>query len=1150
MGIRFIYGRSGTGKSYTCIEEIYNKVKEGAGHPLILVVPEQLSFRAEKSLIQRIGATGINNVHVLSFKRLAFTVFSEVGGIAHKHMNSTGKAMIINKILQESREELSIFGKVSKQRGFVDTISDVITELKRHNVTPEVLVELKEKVSDNPLLYHKLSDIGLIYNSFQNKVNRGYFDPEDDLTLLYEKLEESKFLKGAEFWIDEFSGFTPQQYNVIGKLFKLGKNVNITLPYSGDEVRNKEDESNPFYPVFITESTLIKTAQDYGFYPKNPLYLKINHRFENSKELAFLEKNYFNIGVKPFEEKTDDIRIFKAQNSYVEMEYIAKDILRLVREKSLRFNDIAVVTRDLEAYEEITKVIFNEYEIPHFIDNKKDVSGNPLIIYITSILEVFIRNWSDVAVLRYIKAGFNSLSREEVDLLENYVLEYGIKSKKRWTEDKFWRESEKYPNIIALRDKAVGSIVSLQKTIKGEKNVKGITTSLFNFLKAGNVYEKVEQYIEVFKAEDNLLLVEEYSSIWNLIIEIMDQLVEVLGNEEVTLEEFNSIFTMGIMQNQMGLIPPSLDSVMVGSAERIRTHEIKALYVIGVNDGVFPRSSNDEGLFNDSDRRLFQSNGVSVADNSLQQAFAEQFLIYNTLTLPRKYLCISYPIADAEGRAKRYSIIIPRLKTLFRKITEHSSIGVEVAKEETYEEIVAKTPAFNHLISKIRDYIEEDKIHPIWKEAYRYFKEHEDYKEVTNKVLSGFSYTNAVEEIKAEKIRKLYGNNFSVSKIERYAHCPFAYFVQYGLRAKERKVYTFAPPDLGNFLHKGLEKFSEIVEKHGKTWGKLEEKFVEASIEEVVEYLISIDENSILSSSKRHEYVIKRLKRVLHRMVLIIDEQMERGNFKPLGYEISFGSRPEDDYPPIEITLSSGERLTLEGKIDRVDKAEINGETYYRVVDYKSGKTELNLHEVYNGLQIQLLTYLDAILTLEKNFKKENTNPAAMLYLSIDDPLIQAKKQLSDEELKEEMLKSLKMHGLVIKDLDIVREMDITLEDGGTSSVIPVSLKKPKKGEEEPEFSDRGTTAVTYEGFKVLKNHMKENVIKICEEMLSGNISIEPCKKSTIIQCEYCDFLSICQFDSTLGLNKYNTPKLLPQKDIIKIIEEEANVKGDERDGK
>ncbi|MEG0772790.1 helicase-exonuclease AddAB subunit AddB [Clostridium sp.] len=1149
MGVRFIYGRSGTGKSYTCIEEIYQKAMAKVNYPLILLVPEQLSFRAEKSLIQRIGATGINNVHVLSFKRLAFTVFNEVGGITRKHMDSTGKVMVINKILNEIRDDLSIFGQVSKQRGFVDTVSEVITEMKRHNVTPETLSDLKDKVSDNPLLVHKLTDIALIYGSFQNKLNEGYFDPEDDLSILYEKIEESEFLKGSEIWIDEFSGFTPQQYNIIGKLFKLCKEVNITLPYSGREVVSKEDVTNPFYPIFTTESIITKVAQDYGYYPKNNTYLKINHRFKDSVELGFLEKNYFNVGIKPYEGATEDIKIFKAQNAYGEMEYIAKDILRLVREQGLRFNDISVVTRDLESYEEITRVIFNEYEIPHFIDKKKDISGNPLVIYITSLLEIFTKNWSDVAVLRYIKSGFNSLCANEVDFLENYVLQYGIKSRKRWLEDSYWKENEKYPNILEIRDKVITPIINLQKSLKGKKTVRETATSVYNFLTQCNIYERIQGYIEVFNKEGNLLLVEEYSAIWNLIMELLNQMVEVLGEEVVTLEEFNSIFSTGIMEHQMGLIPPALDGVIVGSAERIRTHEIKALYVVGVNDGVFPRASNDEGLFNDSDRFAFAANNVSVADNTLQQAFAEQFLIYNTLTLPSEYLCISYPIADSEGRAKRYSMIIPRVKSTFKNIKEESNIIEKSSGDVNYEDIVSKIPTFNRLITEVRRYMEEDKIHPIWSEAYKYFMDQREYEDLGKKIFSGFTYDNTVEQIKKEKIRELYGNSFSVSKIERYAHCPFAYFVEYGLRARERKIYTFAPPDLGNFLHNGLEKFSEIVEKEGETWGALEEEFCKEAIEQVVEYLISMDENSILVSSKRHEYVIKRLTRVLLRMVLIIDEQMERGSFKPLGYEISFGSRADDDYPPIEIILSSGEKLTLEGKIDRVDKAEIDGINYYRVVDYKSGNTELKLNEVYTGLQIQLLTYLDAILTLEKTLNKENTNPAAMLYLSIDDPLIQPKKELSEEALKEEMLKSLKMHGLIIKDLKVVKEMDKTIEEGGASSVIPVTLKKAKKGEDEPEFSDRGTSVITYEGFKVLKRHMKENVVKICEDMLSGIIDIEPCKKTNSTQCDYCSYLSICQFDNTLGLNKYNTQRTKNKKEVLALIEEEAKGEGDERSG-
>jgi len=408
MSLRFIYGRAGTGKSYTCIKEIYEKVNKKVEYPLILLVPEQLSFKAEKALIQKVGATGINNVHVLSFKRLAFTVFNELGGITHKHMDSTGKAMVINKVINEVKDSLTIFGQVSKQRGFVDTISNVLTEFKRHAVTTETINELKDKVLDNPLLSHKLNDISLIYEGFQRKLNNGLFDPEDDLTNLYEKIDASVFLRGAELWIDEFNGFTPQQYKLIGKLLRLCKNVNITLPYNGDEVKSEQDASNPFYPIFITESKITKIAQDYGYYPQNNFRLNTSHRFKASEELRFLEKNYFNVGIKPFDNTTEDIKIFKAQNSFSEMEYVAKNILMLVREKGLRFNDIAVVSRDLESYEEITRVILNEYKIPHFIDSKKDISGNPLVVYVTSLIEIFTKNWSDVAVLRYVKTRLNS----------------------------------------------------------------------------------------------------------------------------------------------------------------------------------------------------------------------------------------------------------------------------------------------------------------------------------------------------------------------------------------------------------------------------------------------------------------------------------------------------------------------------------------------------------------------------------------------------------------------------------------------------------------------------------------------------------------------------------------------------------------------
>ncbi|MGN9160914.1 helicase-exonuclease AddAB subunit AddB [Clostridium sulfidigenes] len=1149
MGIRFIYGRAGTGKSYTCIEEIYEKSFDNKT-PLILIVPEQLSFRAEKALIERIGATGINNVHLLSFKRLAFTIFNEVGGVTHKYMNDTGKAIIVGRAIDEAKDKLSIFKQATKQKGFIDKIIGVLTEFKRHKITPQTLKDLKENVDESSLLVDKLSDIEAIYSKFQDKLSEGYFDPEDNLTILKEKIEESRFLKGAEVWIDEFSGFTPQQYDIIGKLLRACANVNITIPYGGDEVKDKNEDTNPFYPIYTTEEKLTKLAQDYGYYPKNNLHLHIGHRFKESEELSFLEENYFNNMGKALKVPTKNISIFKAQNPYGEVEYVAKEILKLVREKDFRYKDIIVISRDLENYKDIVRVIFEEYEIPFFIDDKEDIASNPLVVYITSLLNIFSKGFRDNSIVNYFKSGFANLSPSEVDLLENYVLEYGIKTRKKWIDgnEEYWRESSKYENIIEIKNKGIEPLIKLEEKLKGKHKVKDICSSIYKFLVDNRVYENVNEYIEKFKRDNNLLLVDEYSSIWNMLIELLDQFVDILGEEVVTIEEFNNILSMGISHNKMGLIPTSMDQVVVGSAERIKAQEVKVAIVVGVNDGVLPRITGDEGLFNDNDRIVFKNNNISVADNSFELAFGEQYLIYNLLSIASNLLYITYPIADLEGKTKRYSMVIPRLKALFPNVLENT----DILKDEVGEDekgIVGKTPTFNNLIKKLHEYIEKDEITDLWKEIYRYYYQEPEYREKLLKVISGFTYKNHIEAISKDKIRQLYGKSLSVSKIEAYANCSFGYFVKYGLKAKERKIYTFAPLDFGNLIHEGLEKFSKRVEKEKAVWGTLDKEFCERVISDVISELINSEEHRILKSSKRYEYIATRVKRILYRMVLIINEQMERGTFQPMGYEISFGFEKDDYYPPIPITLSTGEVVKLQGKIDRVDKTSIDGVNYYRVVDYKTGKIDLDINDVYNGLKIQLLTYLDAILTLEQEKMskkpvvsegKGRTMPGAMVYLSVDDPIMDGSKKLTMENLEEEVLKALKMKGIVIRDLKVIKEMDKTIEKGGTSSIIPVALNKPKKGSDEAEFSKNNSSVITYEGFNVLRSHMKEKVREICEDMLEGIIEVTPCKNGKSYYCEFCEFSSICQFDETMGINNFKVMPRRNKKELLQQLEIEG----------
>ncbi len=602
----------------------------------------------------------------------------------------------------------------------------------------------------------------------------------------------------------------------------------------------------------------------------------------------------------------------------------------------------------------------------------------------------------------------------------------------------------------------------------------------------------------------------------------------------------------------MGLIPTSMDQVVIGSAERIKAQEVKVAIVVGVNDGVLPRITGDEGLFNDNDRIVFKNNNISVADNSFELAFGEQYLIYNLLSIASNLLYITYPIADLEGKTKRYSMVISRLKALFPNVLENT----DILKDEVGEDekgIVGKTPTFNNLIKKLHEYIEKDEITDLWKEIYRYYYKEPEYREKLLKVISGFTYKNHIEAISKDKIRQLYGKSLSVSKIEAYANCSFGYFVKYGLKAKERKIYTFAPLDFGNLIHEGLEKFSKRVEKEKAVWGTLDKEFCERVISDVISELINSEEHRILKSSKRYEYVATRVKRILYRMVLIINEQMERGTFQPIGYEISFGFEKDDYYPPIPIILSTGEVVKLQGKIDRVDKTSIDGVNYYRVVDYKTGKIDLDINDVYNGLKIQLLTYLDAILTLEQekvskkpvvSEGKGRTMPGAMVYLSVDDPIMDGSKKLTMENLEEEVLKALKMKGIVIRDLKVIKEMDKTIEKGGTSSIIPVALNKPKKGSDEAEFSKNNSSVITYEGFNVLRSHMKEKVRKVCEDMLEGIIEVTPCKNGKSYYCEFCEFSSICQFDETMGINNF---KVMPRKNKKELLQQlEVEGKGGE----
>ncbi|SHE75245.1 helicase-exonuclease AddAB subunit AddB [Clostridium fallax] len=1156
MGLKLIYGRAGSGKSHYCIDEIKKKINNN--RKLILLVPEQFTFQTETKLLREIGETSVINAEVLSFKRMAYRVFNECGGITHDRMKDAGKSMLIYKILQDLNDEMTVFNKSANKQGFIDIVSKTVTEFKKYNITQEILGETIDSLhKEEDELKNKLQDLKKLFDEFNFKISKNYIDTDDELTMLAEKLDFCNIYDGAEIWVDEFTTFTPQQMSVLTKLLRRCKRVNITLVSDGEN--NGNLETDIFNVTKSTERRLIKLIEEnkIPFDGVKNLNKKKNPRFKNSEELAYLESHFFSYPFKAYKDKTKDIRIYKANNSYDEFNWIAKDIIRLVRDEGYRFKDISVVCRSIDNYEKISSVIFSEYDIPYFIDKKIAVTSNPLIVLISSVFEIYLKNWNYESVFRYLKTGLTSIDKDYIDIIENYVLAKGIKGAK-WREE-WWsypvyenskksdepsiEETQLLNTINDIKDLIRKPLINFFESLKKSKTLRDKCELLYDFLLNLGVLSKIDSLSKEFEEKEIMDKAKEYSQIQDIVMEVLDQMVEVLGNEEITNKEFIKILQVGFEKYEMGVIPLSLDQVNIGDIARIRSRDVKALYIVGVNDGILPSANKEEGILSDKDREVLSNKGVDLASDTKTKAFEEQFLVYTALTIATNYLVITYPLADFEGKALRPSIIVPRLKKIFPYLKEESEIFK--VQRDKYEKISSPKPTFNNLIEALRREYDDKSIESYWGEVYSWYKDNDQWKEKSKRMIEGLFYSNQAEDVDKEKIKALYSSAknknkflFNVSRIEKYAQCPFAYYIKYGLKAKDRKIYEFTAPDLGSFMHEILDKFTNYIRNNKLNWGELEKEQCEKLISNLVEEEITENSLSILNSNKRYQYFTNRFKRILTKSVTVISEHIKRSDFKIFKNEFEFGNFKDSE--PIKLNISKDEEVLLTGRIDRIDTLDLDGNTYIKIIDYKSGSKEFNLNELYYGLQIQLLVYLDAILKNSKYLLEKQAVPGAILYFKIDDPIIKSDIDLSDEEIKEKILKKLKMNGLLLKDADVVRSMDNSIES--ISLIIPASFNK------DGSFSKR-SSVITEEDFLVLRKYVNDKMIELCNEMLSGKIKIEPTKDGDFSYCSYCDYGCICQFDTGIKENKYNIIGKKSDDEIWNNILQKVNCKGGEDNG-
>ncbi|WIF95357.1 helicase-exonuclease AddAB subunit AddB [Caminicella sporogenes] len=1135
MKLRYILGRVGTGKTHLIFNEIKKRLEEGGENKLILLVPEQFTLQTEYDLIAKTDIHGIMRVEVLSFERLAYKVFSEVGGLKKIDIDELGKIMVLRRLFDKYSYKLKLYQKAFKQQGFLSNFCSLISEFKRNDISPELIRESLVSFDEDIILKKKLEDISFIYEKFNNYMDGRYTDEEDKFNMLIEKIGEAKFLNSAEVWIDEFSGFTSQEYKVLEKILLNAKKVNIALTIdTNKDVKDKD----LFMPTNETFKKLREIANRYGIKEtKTDLNKKQNELIHKSEDLRHLEREIYAFPYRKYRKRPESIEIFSGTNQYTEIENAAIKILSLVRDKGYRWKDIALVTGAMDVYGPIIKRVFSEYGVPYFLDEKRSIMNNPIVKLILSSLDALYRNFKYEDVFRFVKTGFCNIDKEEIEKLENYVLRWGIEGNK-WFEE-FIYEDEDIETINQIRKKFIKPFENIKTKLKKKSTVEEISTYLFEFLQELNIEEKLDDWIDKLREEGRLEYVNENTQIWNILIKIFDQLVEILGDTKVNLREYRKILEAGFSQYEVGIIPPTIDQVLIGNLERSKSHEIKALFVVGVNDGILPSSFKDEGLLVDEEKLIIKNMGLPIYSDSETKIREEQFSIYTALSKPKEYLWISYALSDIEGRALRPSILIDRFKKLYPKLIIKSDIPktVEEDKKRQKSLVSTKIATFKYLIENLRRKVDGNNIYDLWYEVYDWYFNNDDWKDKLDMVIEGLFHNNQEGYIGEEKARSLYNVPFksSISRFEKFVNCPFAHFINFGLKPQERKEYKIKTPDLGRLFHASMEKFAKTLKLEDLSWRELNREKCDEIVEKIIDEITPQFENNILSSSYRYKYLINKLKRISKRAVWTLTEHIKKGDFKPSFYEFGFGDDLYSNAPPIIIELPNGEQIKIEGRIDRIDILEGDKRSYVKVIDYKSGNKKFSLSDVYYGLQIQLIVYLDAVLINKDKLMVNEAYPGGVFYFKLDDPMVESDGN-DIEAIEKEIMKKLKMDGIIIKDINIAKAMDRDLEDEKNSSVIPVSLKK------DGNFTKYSSVLEDEDMYNLIK-HVRNLIIEIAGEILKGNIKIEPCKIDNRIYCEYCEYACICQFDKNFDNNNYRIIRKLSDEEVIKKIRDE--IRGD-----
>ncbi len=1083
--IRYILGKGNSGKSHK-LHQLFNEEKE-----YLVIVPEQYTLAKEEEIIRDLNVSGLLHIDVISFNRFSNRVIDETGRLKETEINSLGRSMILRSIIDKHSDEFLVYSSIAKKEGFIAKITELFSIFKHSGIELSHLKTYVEK-EEKRLIREKLHDIYIIFKHYEEFLEKGYYDEEDKLREVIKRLEYSSILSNKIVCFDGFSSFSNNEYMLIEEIIK--KTDCIFSFTVGKEM--------VFSPSNKTFKKIRELAKEHNIKEEK---LVVNYN-KDSSDLYALKNNFFYYPMEYYRGDLENISLTLCKNYYDEINEIAIGIVKKIRE-GYRYKDISMVSGDITRYSSVIERIFSAYDIPYFLDEKRSVLNNSFIKFIFSSLYAVNSGFKKEDIIRVLKSGY--IRVEDEYELENYILSKGFRG-----ENYITKCDEEYLEDMKC---LMNPLLKLSSDLKKAKTIKSKTEALYTYLIDNKIDDFLNDYIDYLKKEDEQDKMQEVSQIWEALISVFDQLIELEGEDEKSLKEYIYILKSGLEDVRLGIVPPKNDQVIIANIERSRVGNKKILYIFGLNDDNIPKKYVDQGLLLESEKKELKTAGFEIENDLSSVIERDYFSTYAAISKADEKVYLSYSLSDLEGVSIRPSIYIDRLKKVLGL-----KVKSTILKDKNPGDYYNYDTHFLLLTEYLRKHFDGYEIDEDWFSVLSWYDEIDKNK--VDLLKRSLLYNNQVDRVEEKYIKDLYHLPIktSVSRLENYKKCPFSHFIKYGLRPKDRKEYAIDLPDIGIILHKTLEEFDKVI-RSGYDYKKVTESEIIDIIDKIVEDITSNYNSDIFTFSKRNNYMVRRIKKIARRAAITSTYQLSKGEFTPFRHELQF--KEKSRLLPLYIKLSDDSIMTLEGIIDRLDILEEENTNYLKIIDYKSGSKKFSLNELYHGLQLQLFVYLKAVLENKAYFKEKNLYPAGVFYFKIDDPMIETEKT----EVEEDILKSLKLDGLIISEA-MVQKMDVDIDEKLKSLVVPAELKK------DGSLSKR-SSVIDYESSNLLFRHMDDVLKSLGDGIISGNIDIKPIMNNNVSGCMFCDYKSICKFDTKFN-NDFNFIKKYSNDEIMEKINE------------